>query len=359
MFVICALAVFAVPVATFDAKSSISTRENRYLAALPSLVKDNHLNLDLFREFDAYFADRFGLRRYFIALNNRVDTKLHAFKGVRVLEGKDGWQFYIDKSDGDNYSDFMKQNLLLDATLAEWKDNVANTAAWCEAHGIKAIFLICPNKHSIYPEYYPFPRPEGITRSDQLVSAMTELGVDFVFPRDEILAAKSDFSYPLYYETDTHWNPQGAYIAFSLLKQYLQKDFPTAAFPEIDYDVTVDFSKAEGDLLPMLSVTLAKSTRPTLSPRNDEVFYEYIKNAARDGVITKGKNKDLPRALIFRDSFFTALEPFTSPMFSEAEYIWREFRDSEKEYVLQYKPDVIIFERVERASANNFVHCSK
>ena len=63
---------------------------------------------------------------------------------------------------------------------------------------------------------------------------------------------------------------------------------------------------------------------------------------------TKGTDENLPRALIFRDSFFTALEPFASPLFSEAEYRWKNFSDEDKSSVLLYKPDIIIFECVER-----------
>ncbi|MDR1956427.1 MAG: hypothetical protein LBQ30_06190, partial [Treponema sp.] len=53
--------------------------------------------------------------------------------------------------------------------------------------------------------------------------------------------------------------------------------------------------------------------------------------------------------IIFRDSFFTALEPFASAQFSSAEYIWRSFNESEKQYILANKPDIIIWEVVERS----------
>ena len=78
----------------------------------------------------------------------------------------------------------------------------------------------------------------------------------------------------------------------------------------------------------------------------------YLKNEGTNGVHTKGTNENLPRALIFRDSFFYALEPFISPMFSEAEYKWKQFNESDKEYILKYKPDIIIFEAVERYAPN-------
>ncbi len=359
-FVICALTVFFVPIFTFNIKGTISEKENRYLAYFPAIIKDNHLNPNFFRDCNSYFSDRFGLRRYFIAINTRVNTRLHANKGSQALKGKNGWWFYTSKEDGDNYADFMKQNLLLPENITQFKENVKNTADWCEANGIKTIFLICPNKHSIYSENYPFPRPSGITRADQLTTVFNELGVNYIFPRDYILSKKASFNYPLYYETDTHWNPLGAYCAFELLKAKIEALFPNIDFPEISYKTSIEYSNTAGDILPMMNISKSKSTRLSLSSKGatNADYYEYLKNEGRNGVITKGKNRALPRAIIFRDSFFIALEPFTSPLFSEVEYNWRAFRDSDKEYILNYHPDLIIFEEVERYGTN-LVHCSK
>ena len=55
---------------------------------------------------------------------------------------------------------------------------------------------------------------------------------------------------------------------------------------------------------------------------------------------------------MFRDSFFTALEPFVSPLFSEVDYVWKDFTDSDKKRILEYKPDIVIFERVEWHAPN-------
>ena len=87
-----------------------------------------------------------------------------------------------------------------------------------------------------------------------------------------------------------------------------------------------------------------RSTQPTLTPINHEQtdFYAYLKNEGTKGVHTKGTNPNPVRALIFRDSFFSSLEPFVSPLFSEAEYHWKQFRAENKAYVLEYKPDIIM-----------------
>ena len=44
--------------------------------------------------------------------------------------------------------------------------------------------------------------------------------------------------------------------------------------------------------------------------------------------------------------------PFVSPLFSEVDYVWKDFTDADKKRILEYKPDIVIFERVERAAPN-------
>lgn len=353
VFITCALLALSLPILKFNRSGSISERENRTLAAKPNLFNENRFNKNFFSECDAYFTDRFGGRNILISINTVINKTLHANTVVAnnmAVKGKDGWLYYINANDGNNLSDFLKTNLMSKEDLLDFKRRVNEAIAWCESNGIKCIFLICPNKHSIYPENYLFDRPEGFTRADQMTKIFDELNAPYIFPRDYLISKKTEFNYPLYYETDTHWNPKGAYLTSLLLRKKIQDFFPSANLPQLEYEVKIDSSMKAGDILPMLKIKNAKSTQVTLSPANQKIdnFYTYIRNEGRDGVHTKGADPTLPRAIIFRDSFFSALEPFVSPFFSEAEYHWRRFSEEDKDYVLQYKPDIIIFEAVER-----------
>lgn len=360
-FVICFITVLIIPIVCFNKNGAISEVENRNLATRPYIFIENRLNKNLFSEYSAYFDDRFGGRSHLITLNHKINNTLNRdsfLHNNRALQGKNGWWFYISVGDGDNLSDFYKRNVMNEESLNIWKQNIKNVSDWCEQQGIKAIFLICPNKHSIYSENYPFSRPKGLTRSDQFIKIFEELGISYVYPRDFLIQKKGEFDYPFYCETDTHWNSAGAYIAFTKLKEKIELAFPNVDFPNIEYDTTIDYNMTKGDILPMLGVPESKSTQISMTPRNhsNTDFYSYVKNEGTNGILTKGTNNNLPKALIFRDSFFSALEPFTSPLFSEAEYKWKQFRDEDKDYILEYKPDIIIFECVERYSPT-FVIC--
>ena len=63
-------------------------------------------------------------------------------------------------------------------------------------------------------------------------------------------------------------------------------------------------------------------------------------------IVTEIPGSSLPRAVIFRDSFASALAPFLSEHFSRAVYLWQN--DFDADIVLQEHPDVVIQEIVGR-----------
>ena len=355
LFIIIVVFVFTLPVIRFNKNGTISEKENRNLATKPFILENNSFNELLFKEYDAYFSDRFGGRYRLINLNTRLKQIINGDSLIyndNAIQGKNGWWFYISESDGNNLEDFYKRNLLDNQQLLEFEEKVKKTKEWFNEQNIPCIFLVCPNKHSVYSENYYFKRPKGITRSDQLVNVFEKQNISYIFPRDYLISKKTEYDYPLYFETDTHWNSQGAYLTSLLLKETIEKSFPNIQFPIIKYETNVHYSMTAGDILPMLGVAESKSTLIDFTPIgcNNSDYYEYILNAGVGGVHTKGTNKNLPSAIIYRDSYFNAMEQFISPLFSEAEYKWKQFDETEKDYILEHKPDIVIFENVERYS---------
>ena len=370
LFVIAVVCVMAVPIAFFNWNGTASLKENRTLAAFPARTA----GAVFFLELDRYIDDRFGVREKLFSLASHVRYGL--LRGTvmndKAMLGKDGWWFYIDARDGANLEDFYKRNLMSDERLGEFKTQVERVMDWCDRNGIKAMFIIAPNKHSVYEEHIPFaPRPHGPTRADQLCAVFKSLGADYVFPRDYLVSKKGEgHPLPLYWETDIHWNPLGAFYAADEIVPRIKRLFPNADFPRIDYESETLVSAVPGDIPPMLGLERPNVAYTAIPKdwRKLSSFYSYEKpdmsgvggsyddfhGSLRDvlhdvnGMVTKGANPSLPRALVFRDSFFRALEPFISPLFSETEYVWKQFRADDAERVLTYKPDIIIFESVER-----------
>ena len=337
----------ALSIVNFNRQGNVLSTEKRSIAPIPKHITD-------FKDWDTCFNDRFGYREQLINIANFIDYDiLHkTTKNSKAFKGKDGWFFYINAADGNNQGDYSKTNLLNEDELAKFKAEIQENAKWCSDNGIKCLFVICPNKHNVYPEYHILDRPEGITRTEQLLSVFNESGIKCIYPLDYLLEKKKTDTIPLYYETDTHWNDLGAYYAFEVIKEEVVKMFPNKDFPNIEYKRNVTYSETAGDIPPMLNIKEAKSTRISLSPIKGSFkdYYVYTKNEERDGVISEGKNKNLPKVVIFRDSFFTAMTKYLSTLFSNAEYNWRRITDDDKKSILANKPDLIIFESVERNS---------
>lgn len=331
------------PIAKFNKEGVTSETENRTLAKKPTF------SFNKLASYDAYFQDRFGGRDTLINIANFIDYKIFnkQIRNSKALKGKNNWYYYIE---GGNLNDYNKTNLLTKSELENQKAIIKNRIEWCNKNKIKYLFVICPNKHSVYPENYIFERPDGITRTDQIINIFNELNVNYVFPRDYFIEIKDTENYPLYYETDTHWNDLGAFYAFKKIENKIKQFFPQTTFPNIQYKIEATSSNTVGDILPMLGIKNAKSTLIFVTPKNGNFsdYFEYIKNAKGDGVFTKSKYSTLPTAIVYRDSFFNALTPFFSSQFSNVEYVWKKFEEKDKEYILKNKPDIIVFEYVER-----------
>ena len=346
------LLLMLIPIFFFNIKEDISITENRTLAKKPEF------NEKLFSSCDSYIQDRFGGRNKYVKFANFIDYKIlnKRILNERAFKGKNNFFYLIEYGDGYNIMDFYKKNLMSQEELSAFRENIKNTIEWCESNGIKCLFLIAPNKHSVYPENYLSIRPEGICRVDQLISIMDELNAEYIYPKDLFIEKKKQTDIPLYYETDTHWNPLGAYYAFKEIQGKLNKLFPDVSFPEIEYDTKVEYSYDKGDIIPMLGIDNAICTRPELNPKDAsfEEYYEYleirIEGKDRFKYAKNKEHSELPKAIVFGDSFLFALEPYLPTQFSTTQLNWTYFCDEQKEYVLKNKPDVIIFEKVERVA---------
>ena len=98
---------------------------------------------------------------------------------------------------------------------------------------------------------------------------------------------------------------EDAYLTYNLLKDEIVSLFPQTKFPNLPYKRVISESTNFGDLLPMLNLKESKCTIVdyNLEGKQKTDYYTYLKNEDQGRVHTKGNNPDLPRAIVFRDSF--------------------------------------------------------
>ncbi len=195
----------------------VEQMEQREAAVLPPMPRSVSALYHYPTEFSRFLDDHYGFRAAAVAV--RAKLWFWLFRDVfapDVTIGRDRWLFFTGNRELD---DALHTDPLTAQDLQEWKERVAKRREWLAARGIKYLFVIAPDKRSIYPEMLPplHPRP-GMTRRQQLDAAMAGESA-FLDLTHALRADKGQGQ--LYYKWDTHWNRHGAYNAYRLVVERL------------------------------------------------------------------------------------------------------------------------------------------
>jgi hypothetical protein len=242
-------------------------------------------------------------------------------------------------------------------------DNTAREFArrrdWLAARGIAYVVVAAPEKFTIYPEHLPAwiaksPLPSPY---DRVRAAVERDGrVTFVDLRAPLLAAKTRER--VYFQTDSHWNYNGAIVAYGELMRAVQHVLPPDTLPTIApaprplYVPGVDFYS--GDLVQMLGLPSRVVREDDVAPLG-KVLGDAAKRCARR--VDKDEfpgfeyyacdRPGLPRAVVLRDSMAIPLIPLLSENFSRVVYV--STRELDRALIEREKPDIVIEELVERS----------
>jgi alginate O-acetyltransferase complex protein AlgJ len=342
-------------------KKDVAVSEKRKLAAFPEISFKAQSIRDFPAAFETYFNDHFGGRQTLIRWHHYIKAMwLKSSPVKKVMMGKDGWLFYTENK---MLESFRGANPFTGPELMAYKRALEKRQNVLARQGIRYLFVIAPNKQSIYPEYLPdrITRVGRQSRLDQLLGFLNQYStVEFLDLREPLRSRKKDGL--LYLTKDTHWNQQGAFIAYQDIIKRLNRWFP-ALKPLSDEDVQVEVKiSVRGDLAGMLSL---RDELPENAPfvgvkkkmaGPDNEINKYLK--AFDGrysikyhrPFARRNEKGTHRVVVFRDSFFTDIIPFLSESFGQAVYFYEPFNyDLFFQLALKkFKPDVVIEEIIAR-----------
>ncbi len=329
--------------------------ENRPMAPWPELA----LSREFAPAFDLAFSDRFGGRDVLVRLHHGTLLRMFGVSSLStVMRGNDGWFYWLGE-DGHSLDRHYRGTMPfpqsdVDNTVSE----LARRRDWLAARGIAYVVVAVPEKFTIYPEHLPAwvaksPLPSPY---DRVRAAVERDGrVTFVDLRAPMLAAKARER--VYFQTDSHWNYNGAVVGYGELMRAVQATLPPGKLPAIaparrpTYVPGVDFYN--GDLVQMLGL-------PSRVFREDDVapLSKVLGDASR---CARRIDKDeipgfeyfacdrpgLPRAVVLRDSMAILLIPLLSENFSRVVYV--ATRELDRSLIEREKPDIVIEEFVERS----------
>ena len=184
--------------------------------------------------------------------------------------------------------------------------------------------------------------------ADQIVDFFGEKGMGIFDVREAILQKKDGSD--LYRKLDTHWNSNGAYLAY---REFCRQTFDELAlqpFSVSDFDIQYERSHS-GDLTEQIgvgSILGYSENNPVYALNRQGLGYEFIKpDQLPSGSVYSRNEKALDSSilLVFRDSFTSQLIQFLSLHYREVIYINGIY---DERLVDLLHPDIVISCRVER-----------
>ena len=330
--------------------------ENRPLAMFP--VRERGIaGLPKFTAgLETYFSDHFGFRSQLVRWEQHWRWQLfHDARVINVLKGKGDWLFF---SDGQMVNDITGTRPFSNAELEGWRTLLTGRRDWLRQRGIRYLFVVPPDKQSIYPEHLPdwlIARAKKPQRLDQFLSHMrAHSDVPILDLRDALLDAKKIGD--LYLHTDSHWNERAALVASRRIVQELASLGIVAAAPAPGAYREVVCAGAGGDLALMLGqenhlpekAALLLAPLPPLTELDIRVDATLIPKYWFPG--QEPRVSENPRAtgrvVMFRDSFAITLSKFFSQSFGRTVYVWQQNWD--KPFIERERPDLVVDEMLER-----------
>ncbi|MHC4506510.1 MAG: alginate O-acetyltransferase AlgX-related protein [Planctomycetota bacterium] len=333
--------------------------EKRKLAEMPEVECTPRSLCRFPSAFEAYFSDHFGYRKRLIRWHGKVATKwLGVAPSPKVVRGRDGWLFYA----GEGVIDYHRARYPFSREeLVEWQRVLEARREWLAARDIRYLVVVAPNKHSIYPEYLPawVNRVGDATRLDQLLEHMNaQSDVAILDLRAPVLAAKGERF--LYHRTGTHWNDRGAFVAYRAIMERLSGWFPRARpLSRTDFECRVVESDGRDLAVILGQQDSMREKKPVFVPSTPrrarkadpgEPATVGPRGKSTGTLVMESEDGQIPRAVMFRDSFSIALVPFLSEHFGRIVYVWDY--GFAPEALERERPDVVIQELVERALTN-------
>ena len=174
--------------------------ENRKAAQLPAFSVSALLDGSWQSGFARWMQDQFSLRDAAVNTQRAADEVLFrkAEEGG-ILLGKDRWMF-------------TKLFTVGDATRKQLAKNVQAVSEFAANHPGKVTFLLAPSASVIYPEELPAGAPM-VDENAMLDDIFAKVGqsADVIDLRGTFTDLKDEY---LYFKTDHHWTPDGAYRAY-------------------------------------------------------------------------------------------------------------------------------------------------
>jgi len=334
----------------FDVKVQ-ENLENRTLATRPKL-DINHL--DPFpAKFEKYYNDNFNFRTQLLKWNTHVKVNIFGESPHKsVIIGKDGFLFvekYLNSYTG--LDKFNQEEL--DLLRSEYIERIN----WLKERNIKHYIAVVPSKYNCYPEKLPMriSKYNGMNQTEQFIQSLQNIeGINLFYLKDTLTSLIQESKWPLYYNTDQHWNKYGALIGYSKIIAEIRKDFPEIPMPSIDqFEITSE--EINGKVLAktilmendfddfQINVNLKDQNFSKVKRENDYKPFEKFPYKNEYQLHYETNNDSLPNIVLIRDSYANGMLSYFPTSFNKSTMIWDNWNYRLNKNILENeKPDIVL-----------------
>lgn len=195
-------------------------------------------NIDIFESYLNYYSWKF----FNISLNS-----------YQVIAGNDSFLFL-----GNEYADVLDNHRGLNKVsplLNKLDSDLKKIENWYLSKKIPFVFVVAPNKHSIYNSFLPDNYKKiSSNATDNFIEAINASNNRILDLRSSI-EEQFDSQDLKYYKLDTHWNKYGAYLGYKSIIAHANEKYNLSIKP-----ISINFIKKEiilrdGDLINFLKAS--------------------------------------------------------------------------------------------------------
>lgn len=256
---------------------------------------------------ETYINENFGLRDFFVRLNNQVAYNLfNKAKANGVIIGKHNYLYeenYLKAYFGFDYIGYD--------SIAAKVDRLIRVQEYLASKGKTLLIVFAAGKGSFYPEFFPenWNYPKKVSNFDTFLSLVRENNVNHIDFNTWFVNQKESSSYPLYPKYGIHWSHYGMCLAADSMFNYIEK-LRNISMPDLRWDSISLLPSEKTDY------DIADGMNLLFPPEKEILAYPHIS-------IVEEQGDQRPSAIVIADSYYWGIfnEGIPSSLFSD-QHFW-------------------------------------
>lgn len=195
-------------------------------------------NTDIFESYINYYTWKY----FNVSLNT-----------PKVIAGKSSFLFL-----GNEYADVLDNHRGLkinEELIGNFDKNLNKVENWYLGHNIPFVFVIAPNKHSIYNSFLPNNYKKlNLNATDKVIDTIN-LSQTRILDLRFSIGEQFDSQDLKYYKLDTHWNKYGAFLGYKSIIDHINDKYNLKITPISLNFIKKQVIKKDGDLINFLKAS--------------------------------------------------------------------------------------------------------